>query len=94
MTFDSPQNGYNVRKRISLDVLPRDGKYVYQPGILYRMAEAYLGYAGSIERVFASPTPDVYKYVNLIRERAGIPALKEGLSKRKKCVPPFSKNVG
>lgn len=81
MTFDSPQNGYNVRKRISLDVLPRDGKYVYQPGILYRMAEAYLGYAEALNESSPAPTPDVYKYVNLIRERAGIPALKEGLSK-------------
>ena len=81
MTFDSPQNGYNIRKRISLDVLPRDGKHVYQPGILYRMAEAYLGYAEALNESSAAPTPDVYKYVNLIRERAGIPALKEGLSK-------------
>ena len=81
MTFDSPQNGYNVRKRISLDVLPRDGKHVYQPGILYRMAEAYLGYAEALNESSPAPTPDVYKYVNLIRERAGIPALKEGLSK-------------
>ena len=73
MTFDSPQNGYNVRKRISLDVLPRDGKYVYQPGILYRMAEAYLGYAEALNESSPAPTPDVYKYVNLIRERAGMP---------------------
>ena len=57
MTFDSPQNGYNVRKRISLDVLPRDGKYVYQPGILYRIAEAYLGYAEALNE----SSPDVYK---------------------------------
>mgnify|MGYP001035046818 CR=1 FL=1 len=73
MTFDSPQNGYNVRKRISLAVLPRDGKYVYQPGILYRMAEAYLGYAEALNESSPAPTPDVYKYVNLIRERAGMP---------------------
>ena len=72
---------------------PEMAKYVYQPGILYRMAEAYLGYAEALNESSPAPTPDVYKYVNLIRERAGIPALKEGLS-RKKCVPPFSKNVG
>ena len=81
MTFDSPQNGYNVRKRISLDVFPRENKYVYQPGILYRMADAYLGYAEALNESSSAPTADVYKYVNLIRERAGIPALKEGLSK-------------
>ena len=60
MTFDSPQNGYNVRKRISLDVFPRDKKHVYQPGILYRMAEAYLGYAEALNESSPAPTPDVY----------------------------------
>lgn len=81
MSFDSPQNGYNVRKCISLDVFPREGKHPYQPGILYRLAEAYLGYAEALNESSATPSAEVYKYVNLIRERAGIPALKQGLSK-------------
>lgn len=81
MTFDSPQNGYNVRKAVSLDVFPREGKRNYQPAILYRMADAYLGYAEALNESLGSPDDDVYKYVNLIRERAGIPALKEGLNK-------------
>lgn len=81
MTFDSPQNGYNVRKRISLDVCPIDRKYTYQPGILYRMADAYLGYAEALNEYLPAPNDDVYKYVNLIRERAGIPELRKGLSK-------------
>lgn len=34
MTFDSPQNGYNVRKRISLDVFPRD-KSMYISRVSY-----------------------------------------------------------
>ena len=45
------------------------------------MADAYLGYAEALNESSSAPTADVYKYVNLIRERAGIPALKEGLSK-------------
>lgn len=81
MTFDSPQNGYNIRKRISLDVFPREKKYTYQPGILYRMADAYLGYAEALNESMGAPNTDVYKYVNMIRERAGIPALKAGLNK-------------
>ena len=81
MTFDSPQNGYNVRKRISLDVCPIDKKYTYQPGILYRLADAYLGYAEALNEYLPAPDDDVYKYVNLIRERAGIPALRKGMSK-------------
>lgn len=81
MTFDSPQNGYNVRKRISLDVSPIDQKYVYQPGILYRMADAYLGYAEALNEYLPAPNAEVYKYVNLIRERAGIPDLRENMTK-------------
>ena len=77
--FDAPQNGYNVRKRISLDVFPRENRYVYQPGILYRLAEAYLGYAEALNE-YQGPSEQVYRYVNLVRERAGIPDLQTGLS--------------
>lgn len=79
-TFDAPQNGYNVRKRISLEVFPRENIYPYQPGILYRLAEAYLGYAEAINET-QGPTEEAYKYINLIRERAGIPDLATGLTK-------------
>ncbi|RNC66589.1 RagB/SusD family nutrient uptake outer membrane protein [Proteiniphilum sp. X52] len=80
-TFDSPQNGYNIRKRISLDVDPLNNKYTAnQPGILYRLAEAYLGYAEAVNES-QGPNEEVYKYVNMVRERAGIPNLKAGLSK-------------
>lgn len=81
MTFDSPHVGYNVRKGVSLDVYPAHGQYVYQPGILYRLADAYLGYAEALNESASSPSSEVYKYVNLIRERAGIPDLKAGLTK-------------
>ncbi len=79
-TFDAPQNGYNVRKRISLEVFPREGRHPYQPGILYRLAEAYLSYAEALNES-KGPTEEVYEYVNLVRERAGIPGLETGLSK-------------
>ena len=46
-----------------------------------RYADVLLLYAEALNESSPAPTPDVYKYVNLIRERAGIPALKEGLSK-------------
>ncbi len=81
MTFDSPQNGYNVRKSISLDVFPLENKHPYQPGILYRMAEAYMGYAEALNESLSAPNDEVYHYVNLIRERAGVPPLKENMSK-------------
>lgn len=79
-TFDAPQNGYNVRKRISLEVYPREGRHPYQPGILYRLAEAYLSFAEALNEA-QGPTEEVYEFVNLVRERAGIPDLAPGLSK-------------
>lgn len=76
-TFDAPQNGYNVRKRISLDAFPREGKYPYQPGILYRLAEAYLGYAEALNE--SDPgNADILKYINDVRQRAGIPNVTSG----------------
>lgn len=79
LSFDAPQNGYNVRKSISLDVFPREGRYNYQPAILYRLAEAYLSYAEALNE--SDPgNPDILKYLNLVRERAGIPSLTAGLS--------------
>lgn len=81
MTFDSPQNGYNVRKAVPLDSYPEQGLYPYQPEILYRMADAYLGYAEALNESSSAPTDEVYKYVDMIRERAGLPGLKKGMSK-------------
>lgn len=76
-SFDAPQNGYNVRKRISLETFPREGRHPYQPGIIYRLAEAYLSYAEALNE--SSPgNPDILQYLNLVRERAGVPALESG----------------
>lgn len=78
-TFDAPQNGYNVRKRISLDVYPTQGIHPYQPGIIYRLAEAYLSYAEALNE--SDPgNSDILTYINLVRERAGIPGLPAGMS--------------
>src|SRR5690606_7087764 len=74
LTFDTPQNGYNVRKNIHLDVFPRDGRHVHQPGILYRLAEAYLSYAEALNES-EGPSAEAYEYINRVRRRAGIPDL-------------------
>lgn len=76
-TFDAPQNGYNVRKRIHLETNPQANKHLYQPGILYRLAEAYLSYAEALNE--SNPGhPDILKYINLVRQRAGIPDVTSG----------------
>lgn len=71
-THDAPQNGYLVRKKVHPDHDPRNGINPYRPGILYRLGEAYLNYAEALNE--ADPGhPDILRYLNLIRERAGIP---------------------
>ncbi len=78
-THDAPQNGYLLRKRISLESMPRNGDTrPYRPGILFRLAEAYLNYAEALNE--SNPgNADILKYVNLIRERAGIPQYGNGV---------------
>lgn len=79
-TFDAPQNGYNVSKRINLDSYPTEGRFPYQPGILYRLADAYLSYAEALNESQGA-NQEVYHYINLVRKRAGIPDLQPDLSK-------------
>lgn len=71
-THDAPQAGYLQRKGVHPDHNCRNGIYPYRPGILYRLGEAYLNYAEALNE--SNPGhPDIIKFVNLIRERAGIP---------------------
>lgn len=76
-THDAPQNGYLVRKKVHPDHDPRNGTNPYRPGILYRLGEAYLNYAEALNEVDPS-NADILKYVNMIRERAGIPQYGKG----------------
>lgn len=71
-SHDAPQNGYLNRKRVSLEQNNRDGIHPYRPGILYRLGEAYLNYAEALNECDPG-NPDILKYLNLIRERAGVP---------------------
>lgn len=76
-THDAPQNGYLLRKKVHPDHDPRNGTNPYRPGIVYRLGEAYLNYAEALNE--SDPThTDILKYLNLIRERAGIPQYGKG----------------
>ena len=77
-THDAPQNGYLARKKVHPDHDPRNGTNPYRPGILYRLGEAYLNYAEALNEVDPG-NPDIAKYVNLIRQRGGIPDLQAGM---------------
>lgn len=70
-THDAPQNGYFNRKRVHPNHLPgRTG--FYRPGILYRLGEAYLNYAEALNEMDGGDKNEMLKYLNAIRERAGI----------------------
>lgn len=71
-THDAPQGGYLNRKKVSLDQNNRDSQHPYRPGILYRLGEAYLNYAEALNECEPGH-PDILRYLNMIRERAGVP---------------------
>ena len=65
---DYTVTGYAVRKAMGLGNWRENNR----PVILYRLANVFLDYAEALNE--AEPgNPDILKYVNLIRERAGIP---------------------
>lgn len=69
-------NGYLLYKRFNRRVHKTNPGVanVFRPSIIFRLGEFYLLYAEALNE--ADPThPDVLKYLNLIRERAGLPAL-------------------
>ena len=80
-SHDSPSAGYLIRKRVDPSAIPSDSKgtYIKRQGIVYRLAEAYLSYSECLlEYAIAKGTynqaqSEIVKYVNKIRERAGIP---------------------
>ena len=80
--YDSPQAGYLIRKKVSPDVHVMNNTYVYRPGIIYRLGEAYLNYAEALNE--SDPgNPDVLYYLNKIRERAGVPLYGSGANEIK-----------
>lgn len=78
ITHDAPQNGYLMRKLVHPDHDNRNGVQPYRPSINYRLGEAYLSYAEALNE--SEPgNADILKYLNLIRERAGIPQYGNGV---------------
>ncbi len=73
-THDSPQCGYLIRKGINPESNPQKNTYQMQPGILLRLAEFYLNYAEALnEYNYSGNKTEIVKYLNMVRERAGIP---------------------
>ncbi|MDQ6762971.1 MAG: RagB/SusD family nutrient uptake outer membrane protein [Bacteroidota bacterium] len=71
---DYSPTGYIIRKDIAQSYANNSRSWV-----MLRLAQIYLDYAEALNES-ASDNPDIAKYVNLIRERAGIPDLPANLS--------------
>lgn len=73
-----PISGYLLYKRMNRNThMDSPGTaWVFRPSIVYRLAEFYLLYAEALNEVNPSD-PDILKYVNLVRERAGLAALEK-----------------
>jgi hypothetical protein len=69
-------NGYLLYKRYNKTVhITNPGvASKFRPSIIFRLAEFYLLYAEALNEVNPG-SPDVLKYVNSVRERAGLPRL-------------------
>ena len=74
---DAPVNGYLMRKKFSPETDLSKSISAYRPGILYRLGEAYLNYAEALNE-YDPGNPNILKYLNMIRERAGIPTYGNG----------------
>lgn len=73
---DNPYTGYLLYKRIARN-LRNEGTYPrsqFRPSIIFRLAEFYLLYAEVCNEVNPAD-PKIFQYLDLVRERAGIPKL-------------------
>lgn len=76
---DWPKTGYTARKNIHPTFSVNPSRNVARPAMLIRLAGLYLNYAEALNE--AEPGhPDILKYLNRVRTRAGLPALEPGLS--------------
>ena len=73
--------GYLLKKFRDEDtVVIRQGRFVLETWVYFRLAEIYLNYAEALNEA-QGPVADVHKYVNLVRARSGLPVLAAGLTK-------------
>lgn len=73
-TEDYTKTGYLVWKNVSPNTNRITGQWFNRPNVLIRLGEIYLNYAEALnEYDYTANQSEILKYVNLIRERAGIP---------------------
>ncbi len=72
-------SGYLMKKMVNPTSDIFQNRFSLNTFIYYRLGAEYLNYAEALNEMDGA-VPDVYKYVNLIRERSGLPPLPAGLS--------------
>nr|WP_295867582.1 RagB/SusD family nutrient uptake outer membrane protein [uncultured Chitinophaga sp.] len=80
-SWDFPRTGYIARKNIHPNSNPRITQYIARPFILARYAEILLNYAEALNE-YSPGDPDIAKYLNEIRNRAGLPEVTPGLGQQ------------
>ncbi|MGX5818914.1 RagB/SusD family nutrient uptake outer membrane protein [Chitinophaga lutea] len=76
---DYTRTGYFTRKLADENITPGQSGSRWIHGIAFRLAEMYLSYAEALNE-YEPSNPDIRTYVNLVRTRAGQPALPAGLT--------------
>jgi hypothetical protein len=66
------RTGYCVRKMVNPSSIVGPDKIAARTEVVFRLAEVYLNYAEALNE-YDPGNADIRKYINLIRERAGIP---------------------
>jgi len=76
---DWPKTGYTARKNIHPTYSQNPASSTARTAMLIRLAELYLNYAEALNE--SNPGhADIGKYLNLVRNRAGLPPIQTGLS--------------
>lgn len=78
------QTGYYFHKYLDPTLTPSETNYYGKAingtnAVIYRLGEIYLNFAEA-QNELTGPAADVYKYINLLRERGAVPDLPAGLS--------------
>jgi hypothetical protein len=77
-SWDYPRTGYVRIKHVSPGYNHLQGKSVKLPHLTIRYAEILLNYVEALNE-YEPGNPDILKYLNMIRERAGLPGVESGL---------------
>lgn len=71
-TINYSKTGYLWLKNVSPDANPLRSTYQKRPSLMFGYAEILLNYVEALNE-YDPGNPDILKYLNLIRERAGVP---------------------